>query len=357
LSSSTTQITFRDLSRLRLNPNSNATIQRMRSDPLTGHEVTKVSLANGDFYALLNQLSEKATFEIDVPGIETTTNSADFWIKNEGGSAKFVNYDQPALEIQKGGQKIAVGANEGLVIDGTGAQRARVLESVLLTAPEVGEIIYTGTAPLQWQTFEGAEGYWLEVALDPGFNQMQVSEWGIRDTRFDVELPPARYHWRVAALDRLGLPGEWSTPQDFTLRLDDTPPFLTVLSPASGSLLTSPQVEVLGATELDVALVLNGTPLSPGADGSFVSEVGLQPGENEISVVATDPAGNVTRRVQTVVYRPVAEVRIALSDEIPRAGEALATRSDQLSVTGRTTAERGAAVVVRDEAGAEVVAT
>ena len=56
LSSSTTQITFRDLSRLRLNANSNATIQRMRSDPLTGDEVTKVSLVNGDFYALLNQL-------------------------------------------------------------------------------------------------------------------------------------------------------------------------------------------------------------------------------------------------------------------------------------------------------------
>lgn len=41
LSGSTAQVTFRDLSRLRLNPNSNATIQRMRSDPLTGGEVTR----------------------------------------------------------------------------------------------------------------------------------------------------------------------------------------------------------------------------------------------------------------------------------------------------------------------------
>ena len=78
LSDSTTQITFRDLSRLRLNPNSNATIQRMRSDPLTSGEVTKVSLVEGDFYALLNQLSDMTQFEIDVPGIESTTNSADF---------------------------------------------------------------------------------------------------------------------------------------------------------------------------------------------------------------------------------------------------------------------------------------
>ena len=65
LSDSTTQITFRDLSRLRLNPNSNATIQRMRSDPLTSGEVTKVSLVEGDFYALLNQLSDMTQFEIE----------------------------------------------------------------------------------------------------------------------------------------------------------------------------------------------------------------------------------------------------------------------------------------------------
>jgi hypothetical protein len=93
LSASSTQVTFRDQSRLRLNANSNATIQRMRSDPLTGVEVTKVSLVNGDFYALLNQLSDKITFEIEVPGLETTTNSADFWIKNDQTGTRFVNYD------------------------------------------------------------------------------------------------------------------------------------------------------------------------------------------------------------------------------------------------------------------------
>ena len=100
LTNSTTQVTFRDLSRLRLNPNSNATIQRMRSDPLTGKEVTKVSLQNGDFYALLNQLSDQDSFEIEVPGIQTTTESDDFWIKKDTDSALFVNYDSAALEIE-----------------------------------------------------------------------------------------------------------------------------------------------------------------------------------------------------------------------------------------------------------------
>lgn len=358
LSDSTTQITFRDLSRLRLNPNSNATIQRMRSDPLTGGEVTKVSLVNGDFYALLNQLSDKTTFEIDVPGIETTTNSADFWIKNDQSGARFVNYDRPDLEITRDGESITLGENEGVVISGQGTARAQVLNSPRLVAPDLGQIIYTADTALSWDAFEGAEAYWLEIALDPGFNQMQVSEWGIRDTGFNaVSLPASRYHWRVAALDQLGLPGEWSTAQEFTVRVDATPPFLTLLSPASGTIATAPQVEVLGASEPDAQVLLNGAPLAIGSDGSFLATITLVPGENTLTVQATDPAGNQTSRSQSVVYRPAAEVEIRFAETIARIGTALATRSEQLSVSAVTTAESGANVVVRDAAGAPVVQT
>ncbi|SPJ29134.1 FecR domain-containing protein [Falsiruegeria mediterranea] len=358
LSASTTQVTFRDLSRLRLNPNSNATIQRMRSDPLTGGEVTKVSLAEGDFYALLNQLSDKTTFEIDVPGIETTTNSADFWIKNDQSGARFVNYDTPGLEIERDGQTFELGENEGVVIAGTGAQRAEVLTSPLLNLPGVGEILYSESASLSWEVFSGAEAYWLEVASDPGFNQMQISEWGIRDTAFAATgLKPARYHWRVAALDKLGLPGEWSTPRDFTLRIDNTPPFLTLMSPAAGTIATKPRIEVLGATELEATLTLDGKPLKVDGDGSFVADVDLTPGENVIEVVAIDLAGNTSRRSQSVIYRPSAEVEIALSDQIARVDQALASRTDQLSVSASTTAEPGAAVLVRDASDTVVVQT
>lgn len=355
LSSSTTQITFRDLSRLRLNANSNATIQRMRSDPLTGGEVTKVSLANGDFYALLNQLSDKSTFEIDVPGIETTTNSADFWIKNDPSGARFVNYEASDLEIKRNGEAITVGENEGVVISGAGTNRAQVLTAPLPVAPPIGSVIYTPSATLQWEPFDGAVAYWIEVALDPGFNEMQVSEWGVRDTVLEQPLPPTRYFWRVAALDQLGLPGEWSTQQDFTVRTDATPPFLTLLSPASGTLFTRPGIEILGATEPDAALTLNGTTMIVAADGSFLAAVELVPGENILTVEATDPAGNISTRNQTVVFRPATEVSITLSDSMPRMGGALATRSDHVSVTASTTAEPGARVAVRDLGGDIIV--
>lgn len=317
-----------------------------------------MSLAEGDFYALLNQLSEKSTFEIEVPGIETTTNSADFWVKNDATGARFVNYDTPGLAVSRGGETVNLGQGEGMVVSDRGTERAEVLDSPRLVSPDPGAVIYTGAAALGWDRFAGAEAYWLELALDPGFNQMQLSEWGIRGTEFRAEgLAPARYHWRVAALDRLGLPGAWSTPRDFTLRLDDTPPFLTLLSPASGSIATQPQVEVLGASETDALVRLNGAVLEIGGDGSFLTTAMLSPGENTLSVEATDPAGNTSSRSQLVVYRPAETVGITLSEQIPRVGAALATRSDQLTVTGRTGAAPGAAVVVRDAGGEVAVQT
>jgi hypothetical protein len=358
LSASTAQVTFRDLSRLRLNPNSNATIQRMRSDPLTGGEVTRVSLAEGDFYALLNQLSDQTTFQIDVPGVESTTNSADFWVKSDAAGARFVNYDEAGMDVSGKGGTVRLGKGEGLVVTDTGSERTGVLASPLPNAPATGAVIYTAAAQIGWDAYDGAEAYWLEVAGDPGFNQMQLSEWGIRATGFVAEgLAPARYHWRVAALDRLGLPGEWSTPRDFTVRLDDTPPFLTLLSPGPGVIATRPEIEVLGATEADATLSLNGKAQEIGSDGGFLTVAALVPGENFLTLRATDAAGNVSERSQTVTYRPAEQIAITLSDAIPRVGDALATRSDEVSVFGRSTAAPGAVVVVRDGAGAEILRT
>ncbi|SEO03517.1 FecR protein [Salinihabitans flavidus] len=357
LSGSTTQVTFRDLSRLRLNPNSNATIQRMRSDPLTGNEVTKVSLTNGDFYALLNQLSDRSEFEVEVPGIDTRTKSADFWIKNDASGARFVNYDsREDFSISRDGEMIALGRNEGAVLSTEGTQRAGVLSRPQQVAPVDGGVVYGNAAPLEWAPFEAAVAYWFEVATDPGFNTMIATEWEVRETRFAVGgLTPGRYHWRVAALDKLGLPGEWSAVRKFEVRIDDTPPFLMLMSPADGTISETGSIEVMGATEQDAVLRFNGQDVSLNSDGSFALEAALTRGENTLSFRAVDPAGNDSAAALAVIYRPAAEVEIALSDALAREGDVIVTRSAELSVTGTASAGPGAPVVVRDEAGAEIL--
>lgn len=357
LTNSTTQVTFRDLSRLRLNPNSNATIQRMRSDPLTGKEVTKVSLANGDFYALLNQLSDRDSFEIDVPGIQTTTDSDDFWIKKEADKALFVNYDTASLDIESGLTQVSLGQDEGVVITEAGvAERAQVLDRPLLSAPINNGDVYGNGVDLSWQDYPEASGYWFEVAADPAFNQMITTEWGVRDLAFRVgNLVPGRHFWRVAALDSLGLPGKWSEVRAFDVRQDDTPPFLTLLAPSDGLLVETQIVEVLGASEADVRLTVNGDPVDVRADGGFATQIALVPGANQIVVVAVDPAGNSTERRGQLRYVPRKAVELVLNPDMAR-DEAgiLVSRTDEMTVYAASTAKAGLPVRLFNAQGVEV---
>ncbi|MGR3713383.1 MAG: FecR domain-containing protein [Shimia sp.] len=356
LTNSTTQVTFRDLSRLRLNPNSNATIQRMRSDPLTGKEVTKVSLQSGDFYALLNQLSDQDSFEIDVPGIQTTTESDDFWIKKEEDSALFVNYDTAALDIEAGSEKVSLGQDEGVVITDAGvAVRAEVLDRTLLSTPKNDAEVFGRGVDLAWQMFPEASGYWFEVAADPGFNRMITTEWGVKDTAFRVDaLTPGVHFWRVAALDKLGLPGKWSEARAFELRIDETPPFLTLLSPSDGMVIEAETVEVLGAAEADAVLSLNGAPVTIGADGSFVVQAALAAGENPLVLVALDAAGNRSEKRRNVTYVPRVNVEITLDAGLARAGDVLVSRNAEMTILAATTAQPGLEAVLRNAVGAEV---
>lgn len=61
----------------------------------------------------------------------------------------------------------------------------------------------------------------------------------------------------------------------FTMRIDETPPFLTLLSPASGSLSSAPEIELLGASEPEPSLAVNGGVVTVGPDGRFIQTVPL----------------------------------------------------------------------------------
>ena len=53
-----------------------------------------------------------------------------------------------------------------MVITRQGTERAVVLTSPQLLAPELGQVIYSDTTALSWNAFDGAEAYWLEIARD-----------------------------------------------------------------------------------------------------------------------------------------------------------------------------------------------
>lgn len=361
LSASTAQVTFRDLSRLRLNAHSNAVIQRMRSDPLTGAETTKVSLVEGDFYALLNQLHTRADFEVDVPGVETEATSADFWVSHDSEASRFANYDDAEMRIRARGQTIGLAKNEGALVPANDGDlmEVDVLERPQLLQPADQSQIFNGRVDLEWQGPVDAAGYWLEVADDTDFNAMKVSEWGLTDTAKQIDgLEPGDYFWRISALDTFGLPGERSLVSSFEAVLDNSPPYLTVLSPVEDEIVRAPEVVIAGESELRVRLTVNAQPVPLNEIGKFEAHIQAVPGLNEVALEAVDLAGNRTSRVRHFTYRADRTAEISFDPTIPADGDRrFLTRGDELGVSGSSTAEPGSRLIVRDKLGAVVADT
>lgn len=361
LSASTAQLTFRDLSRLRLNPNSNAVIQTMRADPLTGVGKTAVNLVSGDFYALLGGLSARDQFEVAAPGLDRAEVSGDFWIGHDGAASRIANYDAEALSFEAKGELFELGRNEGAVIPvGAGAAtQVEVLAAPRLAAPADGLRSAARTVALEWSAVAGAAGYWLEIASDVHFGRMRISEWGLAAPAHAVEgLDPGDYHWRVSALDQLGLPGERSLSRAFSVARDDDPPFLAVREPAEGALVREPRVVLRGEADPAARLTVDGRYASISESGTFATEIALAPGPVVIVLELTDEAGNVTRRTRSVVHRPDRAARLVVAPEAPRdpTGRILGA-ADEIAISGSADAEPGARVVARAADGSASVET
>lgn len=351
LSRSSAQITFRDDSRLRLNANSQAMIQRMRVDPLSRREEAKVSLIEGDFYALLGGTSERKKFELDIPEVETTIESRNFWVRRDVNGSKFTNYDDAPLRVSAQNASVDLGRHEATLVR-TGeapSPKMDVLPAPALVEPADDSVAFD--LRLHWRPIENAAGYWLEVAEDPEFKRMTVSRFGLIERGFEIEdIEVGSYYWRVAALDKFGLPGVRSEVWRFHVRVDGTPPFLTISEPTEGAIVRESAVQLRGVSEPEALLGLAGVPLAMDDEGAFEAPYEAKPGLNEIVIEATDAAGNITRRTRSFQYMPDEETVVVFDDAIPRrAPRHFVTDRDVLALTG--SAKPDAKIVVRVAGG------
>lgn len=354
LSDSTAQVVFRDASRLRLNPNSQAVIQRMRVDPLTRREEAKISLVEGDFYALLSSESSRSRLEVSLPSADAQIDSGNFWVSQDEEAAKFSNFEEKPVTISAAGETLVLGMNEGAVVEAGKAPRQRVQlqESIELLQPEDESVVFNGTVDLAWQTAEQAHGYWAEVAYDPRFDRMAKSLLNLPENRADqVELDPGIYYWRVAVLDQFGLPGQMSTVERFEIRSDDTPPFLRIFSPVQGDIERDSSVEFNGETEPEASIFINGKLVEPDSEGSFLGSIELPIGTNAVEVKSVDLAGNETARTVEVTVLIDEKNEIRYDGDLPRdrSGTFLSS-NDTLTLSGEVVSD--AHIEILDSIGA-----
>jgi hypothetical protein len=88
--------------------------------------------------------------------------------------------------------------------------------------------------------------------------------------------------------------------------LDLTPPKINVASPKDGAAVETPDATIKGTTQAGSTVIArnaaNGASITAAAsrDGSFEIELPLVPGENQIEIDATDPAGNTAQKTLKV---------------------------------------------------------
>ncbi len=95
--------------------------------------------------------------------------------------------------------------------------------------------------------------------------------------------------------------------------LDTKIPELSVAAPADGLITNQPKITVTGKTEAGATLKVNDAVVVVNADGAFSYEMSLKEGDNIISAVASDAAGNsitVTRKVTLDTQPPTGSVSL-----------------------------------------------
>lgn len=304
LSDSYTEVAFMDDSRLRLNSNAQAMIQKMRSNLLDNENETSVSLIEGDVLAMLSGNKKKSNFNFAVKGIETKINSNKFWVEKTKADAKFANFEGE-IEIASAGSKVLIKKNQGSIVKNNEkpSKPHYLLPMIELIEPLNGIDLFESKIKFTWKPRADAHKYRIEISRDGQFAKIAAS---LESSQTSITLPDKLesgvFHWRVCGISKEGLPGQQGLSRSFHLIDDNTPPFIIVTKPGNDLIVTENSVQVTGSTENNASVVVQNNPVKVAIDGSFTHIAKLEAGENKLIITAEDLAGNQTTIELNVLY-------------------------------------------------------
>lgn len=319
LSQSYLEILFRDDSRLRLNENSQAFIQKMRANLLANTDEASISLIEGDVLALLSGKKKENQFNLDITGVETNINSKHFWVEKSSKEAKFANYEGE-LEIAAAGEKVVLKENQGSIVKQNQKPTAPqvLLPKPILKLPNDGIDIFDLKTHLTWEKVQGSKNYLIEIAKDVVFSEVVATiETNELKTILPEDLGSGLFFWWVRGVSTDGIPGQFSESKSFRLVRDDKPPFLVVKLPEDGTVVSKSPVLFIGSTESGARLTIGKRTANVDTEGNYRFQYALTEGVNEIEIEARDPAGNISSAVRAVTYLPGDSIYIFYDASIP----------------------------------------
>jgi hypothetical protein len=304
------EILFTDGSLYRIAPNSLLEIQhRPESESTSG----TVKMRVGRIHVMTSGSS--STVETDTSETEIASDSRVEVDVADGdqGETRVAAFDGSARVRSSGGGEVVLASRQQVETTRNGAlsRTKRIPDPPLLLAPLNNasfDMRKHDTITLEWRGRADEQAVHLQISRSRRFVEdvIEVESTEIRKDSARLRIvAPGTYFWRAALIGEEGVESEWSQVRRLrvfssiqrALLADRTAPELTLLPTQQlGAMFI-----VQGRTEAGASVTVNGEPVVTDADGRFRKTAEIpREGWNTIEVVATDPAGNETRRRERV---------------------------------------------------------
>ena len=89
---------------------------------------------------------------------------------------------------------------------------------------------------------------------------------------------------------------------NFYLKIDSRPPEINLFFTSEGAILDNSPITITGKLSEKGLLALNSSLVTPDAQSNFALSCNLNPGENVLTFIITDEAGNETRLIRKITY-------------------------------------------------------
>jgi hypothetical protein len=231
----------------------------------------------------------------------------------DDGATRVAAFDGRVRVTTARGDEVVLASRQQVEADSRGelSSTRRIPEPPLLLAPQNNasfDLRKVREVALEWRGRADAERVHLQISRSRRFSEdtLEIDSPELAKDGARVRLvAPGTYFWRAAIVSDSQVSSEWSQVRrmrvysslDRAALADRTAPVLTLLPTQQlGAMFI-----IQGQTEVGASVTVNGAHVVTDADGRFRKTVEIpREGWNTIEVVATDPAGNETRRSERV---------------------------------------------------------
>lgn len=306
----TAEVLFTDGSLYRIAPNSLLEIKHTtESESSSG----TIKMRVGRIHVMTSGSASTVTTDTTETEIASDSRVAVDVDEGDSGGTRVAAFDGGARVRTTGGEEVVLGSRQQVETDRAGvlSSTENIPDPPLLLSPQNNTSIdmkKQDIVVVEWRGRTDDQAVHLQVSRSRRFVE-ETMEVESRDIHTDSArlriVAPGTYFWRAALVNENDIESEWSQTRRMRIYSSLQRAILADRTAPQLQLLPTQQLGAMfiiqGKTEAGAAVTVNGEYVVTDADGHFRKTIEIpREGWNHIEVVATDPAGNETKRAERV---------------------------------------------------------